>query len=185
MAIRRVRTDDDPILRKISKEVTVFDERLAELVEDMIETMHESDGIGIAAPQVGVLKRAVIVMDPEEEEPLPIVLINPVILEQEGEQCKEEGCLSLPGKTGTVIRPTKVRITYRDVEGKNCETEAEGDLVRVICHEIDHLNGVLFSDKIVEDTTESQKRGGGGNRRGGGNGGRGGDGRKQDRAELR
>lgn len=158
MAIRTVRTDEDPILRKRSREVTQFDDRLAELVEDMIDTMYASDGIGIAAPQVGILKRAVIVMDPEEEEPIPMVLINPVITEREGEQCKEEGCLSVPGKTGTVNRPYKIVLQYQDVKGEKYETGIEGELVRVVCHEVDHLDGILFSDKMVEDTTNKHKK---------------------------
>lgn len=158
MAIRTVRTDEDPILRKRSREVTKFDNRLSELVEDMIDTMHESDGIGIAAPQVGVLKRVVIVMDPEEEEPIPLPLVNPVITKTEGEQCKEEGCLSIPGRTGTVNRPYRITLQYQDVAGEHYETEIEGELVRVVCHEVDHLDGILFSDKIVEETT-GKKRG--------------------------
>lgn len=157
MAIRTVRTDEDPILRKKSREVTRFDDKLCELVDDMVDTMYQSDGIGIAAPQVGVLKRVVIVMNPEEEEPVPIALVNPVILQEEGEQCKEEGCLSVPGKTGTVNRPYKISLRYQDVEGGNYEAELEGEIVRVVCHEVDHLNGVLFSDKIVEDTTNKNR----------------------------
>ncbi|MDO4754367.1 MAG: peptide deformylase [Bacillota bacterium] len=154
MALRTVRTDEDPILRKKSREVTVFDDKLEVLIEDMIETMHDSNGIGIAAPQVGILKRAVIVMDPEEEEPDPIPMINPVILARDGEQCKEEGCLSVPGKTGTVNRPYSITVAYQDVTGEKYEANLEGDIVRVVCHEIDHLDGVLFTDKVVEDTTE-------------------------------
>lgn len=157
MAIRTIRTDDDPILRKRSREITVFDDKLADLIQDMIDTMHHADGIGIAAPQVGVLKRVVIVMDPQEEDPVPIPLVNPRILSSEGRQCKEEGCLSVPGRQGTVDRPTRVMLSYFDADGEEYETEIEGDLVRVICHELDHLDGVLFTDKLVEDTTDRLK----------------------------
>lgn len=153
MAIRMIRTDEDPLLRKRSREITVFDDRLAELAGDMIETMNDADGIGIAAPQVGVLKRVVIVMDPSEEDPIPIVLVNPRILESDGSQCKEEGCLSVPNRQGTVERPERIKLEYRDVDGEQCITEIEGDMVRVVCHEVDHLDGILFTDKLVEETT--------------------------------
>lgn len=151
MAIRNIRTDEDPILRKKSRVVTSFDEKLAELADDMIETMDEHDGIGIAAPQVGVLRRIVIVMDPELEEPEPIVLVNPEIKRAEGLQCKAEGCLSVPNRSGTVERPTSITLRYQDIDGESVECDLEGDIVRVVCHELDHLDGILYTDKMVEE----------------------------------
>ncbi len=147
MAIRLIRTDNDPILRKISREVTVFDEKLQILVDDMIETMHHADGVGLAAPQIGVLKR-VIVIDLYDEEG-PMALINPRFLEQNGLQMEEEGCLSLPGRHGVVKRPLSVTVQFEDVDGESYEISGEELLARVLCHEIDHLDGVLYIDKEI------------------------------------
>lgn len=154
MAIRTIRTDNDPILRKISKEVTVFDEKLQILVDDMIETMHHADGVGLAAPQIGVLKR-VIVIDLYDEEG-PMALINPRFIEQNGLQMEEEGCLSLPGKHGMVKRPLTVTVQFEDLDGSTYEIEGEELLARVLCHEIDHLDGILYIDKqiVVEAIAE-------------------------------
>lgn len=151
MAIRIIRTDDDPILRKVAKQVTVFDEKLEVLVDDMIETMHEADGVGLAAPQIGVLKR-VIVFDLYDDEG-PMAMINPRFVTQEGCQLEDEGCLSLPGRHGLVQRPSLVKVAFEDLSGDSYEMEGEGLLARVLCHEIDHLDGILYIDKVVEDPT--------------------------------
>ena len=147
MAIRTIRTDNDPILRKISKEVTAFDEKLQILVDDMIETMHHADGVGLAAPQIGVLKR-VIVIDLYDDEG-PMELINPRFIEQNGLQMEEEGCLSLPGRHGVVKRPLSVKVQFEALDGETYEIEGEELLARVLCHEIDHLDGILYIDKQI------------------------------------
>lgn len=154
MAIRNIRKDHDPILRKISKEVTSFDEKLDILVEDMIETMHEADGVGLAAPQIGVLKR-VIVFDLYDEDG-PMALVNPRIVEQNGLQMEEEGCLSLPGRHGVVKRPLSVTVQFEDLDGETYEITGEELLARVLCHEIDHLDGILYIDKeiVLEEKAE-------------------------------
>ncbi len=150
MAIRIIRIDDDPILRKKSKPVTVFDEKLKVLVDDMVETMHHADGVGLAAPQIGILKQ-VIVLDLYDDEG-PMALINPRIVDKKGKQIEEEGCLSLPGRHGMVERPYEVTVQYEDVTGDSYELTGEELLSRVLCHEIDHLNGILYIDKQLEDT---------------------------------
>ncbi|OJV64739.1 MAG: peptide deformylase [Clostridiales bacterium 38-18] len=154
MAIRTIRTDNDPVLRKVAREVTVFDEKLEVLVEDMIETMHDADGVGLAAPQIGILKR-VIVFDLYDDEG-PMALINPRIVDQSGIQMEEEGCLSLPGRHGIVKRPLSVTVQFEDVDGESYEIVGEELLARVLCHEIDHLDGVLYIDKqiVVEEKAE-------------------------------
>ncbi|CDF57886.1 peptide deformylase [Thermobrachium celere] len=146
MALRQIRKIGDDVLRKVSKPVTKFDERLKILVEDMIDTMYEADGVGLAAPQVGILKR-VIVIDVGEG---PKVYINPEIIYEEGEQIDEEGCLSVPNRRGLVKRPYKVRVKAQDLNGNEFIEEGEELLARAFCHEIDHLNGILFIDKIEE-----------------------------------
>lgn len=154
MAIRNIRTDNDPILRKVSKEVTSFDEKLDVLVEDMIETMHHADGVGLAAPQIGVLKR-VIVFDLYDEDG-PMALINPRIIDQNGLQMEEEGCLSLPGRHGVVKRPLTVTVQFEDLDGESYEITGDELLARVLCHEIDHLDGILYIDKqiVLEEKAE-------------------------------
>lgn len=151
MAIRIIRTDDDPILRKISREVTDINRRVLILLDDMIETMAAADGVGLAAPQVGVLKR-VIITDVGEGV---IEYINPVILETEGEQCGIEGCLSLPDQSGKVMRPEKLTVNAQNREGEVFEMKAEGLLARAICHEVDHLNGVLFTDIMLPEENDT------------------------------
>ncbi|MGV8146484.1 MAG: peptide deformylase [Alkaliphilus sp.] len=146
MAIREIRTDDDLVLRKMAREVERVNSRINILIDDMFETMYQADGIGLAAPQVGVLRR-VVVVDIDEK---PFVFINPKIVCQEGKQCNLEGCLSIPGKTGEVERPRELKIEYTNRKGKKTTMEAEGLLARVICHELDHLNGVLFTDRVVD-----------------------------------
>ena len=153
MAIRTIRVDEDPVLRKKSREVTEFDEKLKILVDDMIETMHDADGVGLAAPQIGILKR-VVVIDLYDGEG-PVALINPRMIEESGVQIGEEGCLSLPGKHGTVKRPLGVRVEFEDVEGNTFEIEGEELLARALCHEIDHLEGILYIDRAL--TTENDE----------------------------
>lgn len=147
MALREIRLSNDPILRKKSKEITEITDRIKILLDDMIETMNEADGVGLAAPQVGILRRAVVIDIGEG----PIKLINPEILEMKGEVIDIEGCLSVPGKSGTVARPELVRIKYIDIDGKEKNLEGRGFLARAICHEIDHLDGILYTDKMIEE----------------------------------
>ncbi len=145
MALRTIRTDDDPVLRKLSRKVEKFDDRLKCLVEDMVETMYDADGIGLAAPQVGILRR-VIVIDLYDDNGVG-VYINPEIITECGDQFEIEGCLSLPGLNGRVHRPQNVTVRYQSIDGETLEKDADGLLARAFCHEIDHLNGILFSDK--------------------------------------
>lgn len=149
MAIRNIRVDDDPILRKKSREVTEFNDRLFELLDDMKETMYHSGGVGLAGPQVGVLKR-VVVMDVSEERNEFIELINPQITYEEGEQTGNEGCLSLPGLYGVVTRPNIVKVKAQNRDGKWCLYKGEALKARCFCHEIDHLDGILYKDKLDE-----------------------------------
>ena len=147
MAIRNIRVDDDPILRKKSREVTEFNDRLFDLLDDMKETMYHSGGVGLAGPQVGVLKR-VVVMDVSEDRNEYIELINPVITFEEGEQTGNEGCLSLPGLYGVVTRPLTVKVKAQNRDGKWCLYKGEELKARCFCHEIDHLDGILYKDKL-------------------------------------
>lgn len=144
MAIRNIREMGDPVLNKTCKPVTEVTERIAELIEDMFETMYDADGVGLAAPQVGILKR-IVVIDVTGED--PILLINPVIIETSGEQTGNEGCLSLPGKTGVVTRPNYVKVRAYDEEMKPFEIEGTELLARAFCHEIDHLDGHLYVER--------------------------------------
>jgi len=152
MAIRQLRYVGDPILRKVSREVTEINDRIKTLLEDMVETMYEYDGVGLAAPQVGILRR-VVVIDVGEG---PIKMINPEILEQDGENVDAEGCLSIPNRSGTVKRPERVKVKYLDENGEEKILEGTGLLARAICHEIDHLNGTLFIDKMIEEVEIDQ-----------------------------
>ena len=144
MALRNIRKHGDPILRKKCREVEQIDERLLTLIEDMKETMYDADGVGIAAPQVGILKRLYVIDIGEG----PLVFINPEIIETSGSQTDEEGCLSLPGETEEVMRPNYVRARALNEKGEEFEIEAEGLLARAILHEYDHLNGTLFIDRV-------------------------------------
>lgn len=144
MALRNIRKFGDDVLRKKCREVEEIDDRLLTLIEDMKETMYEADGVGLAAPQVGVLKK-VFVIDIGEG---PLVFINAEILETSGSQTDEEGCLSLPGETEEVIRPNYVRARALNEKGEEFEIEAEELLARAILHEYDHLNGTLFIDRV-------------------------------------
>lgn len=146
MAIRNILTDNDPTLRKKSREVTAFDARLHTLLDDMRETMVAANGVGLAAPQVGILRKVVVI----DVDDTYIELINPVIVEVKGEQTGAEGCLSLPGVCGTVTRPNYVKVKAVDRHGNSFDVSGEGLLARAFCHEIDHLEGTLFSDKASE-----------------------------------
>ena len=151
MAIRKiVKLGEDDVLRKHSRAVDKFDRRLAVLLDDLADTMYEADGAGLAAPQVGILKRAVVV---DVGEGL-LELVNPEILESEGSQMCIEGCLSVPGRRGRVERPEKVRVHAQDRKGKHIGIEAEGFLANAICHELDHLDGIVYVDKMIEDVTD-------------------------------
>lgn len=147
MAIRNIRIDDDPILRKKSRQVTEFNERLFDLLDDMKETLYKSGGVGLAGPQVGVLKR-VVVMDVSEDRSDYIELINPEITFEDGAQTGSEGCLSLPGLVGVVTRPYTVKVKAQNREGKWCLYKGEELKARCFCHEIDHLDGILYKDKL-------------------------------------
>ncbi len=147
MALRQIRIDGDDILRKKCKEVKEMNDRTGVLIDDMLDTMYDANGVGLAAPQVGVLKR-IVVIDVDYEHPYdnPYVMINPVILEKEGEQTGDEGCLSIPGKVAEVTRPERVVVKYLDREMKEVTLEAQDLFARAICHELDHLEGVLYKD---------------------------------------
>ncbi len=147
MATRTIRVMGDEILTKPCKEVKQITPRIKELIEDMLETMYEANGVGLAAPQVGVLRR-IVVIDVGTEEPEPLIMVNPVILESSGEQTDEEGCLSLPGKCGKVTRPNYVKAEAFDENMHEYEIEAEGLLARCICHELDHLDGHMYVEKV-------------------------------------
>ena len=147
MALRNIRVIGDEILYKRSKEVKEVTDKTRQLVEDMFETMYEAEGVGLAAPQVGILKR-IVVIDVSEEQNSPIVLINPVITHMEGEQRGSEGCLSVPGKAGIVIRPNLVRARALDLDMNEIEIEGEEFLARAIIHEVEHLDGKLYVDKV-------------------------------------
>lgn len=145
MAIRNIREIGEEVLTKKCKEVTEMTPRIKELIEDMLETMYEANGVGLAAPQVGVLKR-VVVIDATGED--PHILINPRIVESSGEQTGPEGCLSVPGKSGQVTRPGYVKVVALDVNMKEYELEGTELLARAICHELDHLEGHLYVEKV-------------------------------------
>ncbi len=153
MALRNIVKFGDDILRKKCREVTVFDDKLWVLLDDMYETMQSANGVGLAAPQVGILRR-VCVIDVGEG---PIELINPVITSMRGKQRAVEGCLSAPGQWGYVTRPAKVKVTAQNRYGKEVKYEGTELLARAFCHEIDHLNGVIFTDladEMVENAEE-------------------------------
>lgn len=146
MALRNVRQFGDPILRKECKPIKLVTPRIRTLAEDMIDTMHEANGVGLAAPQVGIVKQ-IVVIDVSPEGDSPIIMLNPVITESSGEQTDSEGCLSYPGKAAEVTRPNYVKVEYDDLEMDHYVLEAEGLLARAICHETDHLHGIIYTDK--------------------------------------
>ena len=145
MAIRNVRKIGDPVLNKVCKEVREVNDRTRELIDDMFDTMYEADGVGLAAPQVGILKR-IVVIDVTGED--PILLINPVILSTDGEQTGYEGCLSVPGKTGVVTRPNHVKVKAYNADMEEFTLEGEELLARAICHECDHLDGIMYVTRV-------------------------------------
>ncbi len=142
MAIREIREEGDPILNKVCKPVKELTDRQRDLIIDMVETMYEANGVGLAAPQVGVLRR-IVVIDVGEG---PIVMINPEIIEKDGEQTGQEGCLSVPGKAGIVTRPNHVIAKALDENMEEYTIEGEGLLARAICHELDHLDGHMYTE---------------------------------------
>ena len=156
MALRNIVKDGDPILRKVCRPVEKFDERLASLLEDMAETMHAADGVGIAGPQVGMMRRLCVV-DCYDDEGV-IELVNPEIIAASGEQTGSEGCLSFPGKWGTATRPMNVTVRAQDRNGNWFEISGEGLKARAFCHEIDHLNGVCFVD-LAENVVDEEQEG--------------------------
>ena len=154
MAIRNIRIMGDPILEKVCKEVKEVTPRTQELIDERLETMYDANGVGLAAPQVGILKR-IVVIDVTGED--PIVLINPRILETSGEQTGGEGCLSLPGKSGTVTRPNYVKVRAYDRNMKPFEMEGTELLARAFCHEIDHLDGHMYVEKVEGELTDVEE----------------------------
>ncbi|MDD4839490.1 MAG: peptide deformylase [Clostridia bacterium] len=153
MAKRIIITEPDEILRKVSREVTIFDTRLHTLLDDMKETLLSADGAGLAAPQVAVLKRVAIVMTDE----IFLEMINPKIIEQSGEQTGAEGCLSVPGKSAQVTRPDEVTVKFLDRYGKKCKKKVKGFEARAVCHELDHLDGILYIDKCKNLVLDNDK----------------------------
>lgn len=153
MAIRNIRIEGDPILRKKSKEIKMIDEKIIQLAQDMIETMRSAKGLGLAAPQVGILKRIIVL----EGEDNPTIAINPKIIHSEGEITDIEGCLSIPSYSGYVKRAEKIVVEYIDENNNNIKREVSGYLARAFMHEIDHLDGILYIDKaekIYKDTED-------------------------------
>ncbi|MDF2672851.1 MAG: def [Clostridiales bacterium] len=148
MALREVRKVGDELLRKKSRKIQEVDEKIRILLEDMVETMGHEDGVGLAAPQVGILKRAVVI---DGGEMGIIKLINPEIIAMEGSQSGEEGCLSVPGRSGIVERPQRVTVKALDDKGEEIILTGEDLIARAFCHEIDHLDGILFIDKIEKE----------------------------------
>lgn len=156
MAIRNIRTEEDAILRKKSRRVENFDERLFELLDDMADTMYHAEGVGLAAVQVGVLRRIVVI---DVGDGL-IELINPEITDEEGTQCDIEGCLSLPGKQGYTIRPKTVKVKAQNREGNWCVYKGSDLKAKAFCHEIDHLDGILYTDNLAsQEEIDSFKNG--------------------------
>ena len=159
MALRNIVTKEDKILYKVCRPVVKFNDRLHQLLDDMADTLANANGVGLAAPQVGVLRRAVLVLETnvgEDEEEFVIELINPEILETSGEQIGAEGCLSVPGEYGVVRRPSYVKVKAQDRFGAWFEYEGEGLTARCICHELEHLDGHLFLEKCERMLTEEE-----------------------------
>ena len=155
MALRTIREYGDDVLEKKCKTVKEITPRIKELVQDMLETMYNANGVGLAAPQVGILKR-IVVIDVSPEADQPLVMINPEILETDGEQTGYEGCLSLPGKSGVVTRPNYVKAKATDLDGTEYIIEGEELLARAICHELDHLDGHMYVEKVEGELVKSE-----------------------------
>jgi len=153
MAIREIRMLGDSVLKKKAREVTEITPRIKELVQDMFETMYEQYGAGLAAPQVGILKRIVVI----DIDSNPTTFINPVIEETSGEQVGDEGCLSLPGKSGTVARPSYVKVSAYDLHMKKFTVEAEGMMARAVCHELDHLDGIMYVEHVIGELRDVEE----------------------------
>lgn len=153
MALRKIRTLGDPVLEKIAKPVPEVNDKIEELVYDMLDTMYMANGVGLAAPQIGVLKRiAVIDVSPEGNQ--PIILINPEIIASSGSQTGDEGCLSVPGKAGCVTRPNEVTVRAKNLKMKEFEITGTELLARALCHEIDHLDGIVYVEKVEGELHE-------------------------------
>ena len=152
MGIRKILTDKEPALHKVCKPVTAFDQKLHKLLDDMAETLEEANGVGLAAPQVGILRRVVLVDTGEGI----LELINPTILETDGEQEGPEGCLSVPGKYGLVKRPYYAKVRAQDRYGDWYEAEGEELIARCFCHELDHLDGILYTEVMERFLTEEE-----------------------------
>lgn len=152
MAIREIRFNGDEILRKKSREVDEVNDRIRELLQDMIDTMHEYNGVGLAGPQVGILKRVIVIDLYDGNEPLQ--LVNPKIIKAKGKQEVEEGCLSFPNQFAKMIRPKEVTVEALNQEGKKVKIVAKDLLAQVLSHEIEHLDGILFVDNMVPGTLE-------------------------------
>ena len=153
MALRKIICIEDELLRKKSRPVERFDEKLPKLLDDMSETMYNANGVGLAAPQVGILRRAVVI---DVGDGL-VELVNPVIVESDGQQSGPEGCLSIPGRSGVVTRPNHVKVRAQDPEGNPVELEAQEFFARAVCHELDHLDGVLYVDKMDREILEGDE----------------------------
>ncbi len=152
MAIRMIRENGDEILRKRAREVEEINDKIRQILEDMVETMHQFNGVGLAGPQIGILKRLVVIDIYDDNG--PIKLVNPRIVEQKGEQEVEEGCLSFPNQYAKLIRPAQVVVEAQNENGETIRIEAEGLLAQALSHELDHLEGVLFVDKMIPGTME-------------------------------
>lgn len=155
MGLRKILTTRDPALHKVCKPVTAFDGKLHKLLDDMKETLLDAGGVGLAAPQVGILRR-VVVVDMGAEEPELLELVNPELLETSGEQCGAEGCLSVPGKYGLVKRPNYARVRAQDRDGNWFEAEGEALIARCFCHELDHLDGIVYTEIMERFLTEEE-----------------------------
>ena len=156
MALRSIRVQGDPVLEKVCREITEVTPKIQTLASDMLETMYDACGVGLAAPQVGILRR-IVVIDIGDG---PLIMINPVILETSGEQTGDEGCLSLPGKAGQVTTPNYVKAKYYDLYMNEVIVEGEGLLARAICHELDHLDGHMYTEKVegsIHDVTYEEE----------------------------
>ena len=163
MALRNILTKEEPLLYKTCRPVTVFNERLHQLLDDMADTLRQANGVGLAAPQVGVLRRVVLVIEtnvPEDKEEYIIELINPEIIESSGIQNGAEGCLSVPGEYGLVERPMYVKVRAQDRNGEWFEVEGTGLTARCFCHELDHLDGIVFTSRCERMLTEEELQSG-------------------------
>lgn len=148
MALRQIREIGDPCLKKKCKTVSVMNDRTLDLIDDLLETMYDAEGVGLAAPQVGILKRIAVIDTGEDYQNGPIVLINPEVVETSGEQTDYEGCLSVPGKVGLVTRPDHVKVRAKDINMKEYTVEGEGLLARALLHEIEHLDGHMYVERV-------------------------------------